>query len=106
VKKRLMRLAASVGFVVAVAIGAIVMTPSEASAATVPCGYTKTGEGNLYVTKIVYFTIRNCHNYPVWRKFDIAGGPDSRCWYFPAGYTWRYWFPLEAWQDIRGIKPC
>src|SRR5438128_1437781 len=57
-KKRFMRLAASVGLVVALAIGTILMFPSEASAS--PCGLsyqTVSSPGGTF--KVVYYTIRN-----------------------------------------------
>ncbi len=89
--KRFKRLAASAGLVGALAIGAITMIPSEASAA-VPCGATVSREDVPFTRgafKITYWTIRNCHSYSVRRKFNVTGGSDKliKCQTIPARST-------------------
>lgn len=108
------RLAISTATVGVLTSGMVVVGTSEALAAT-RCGlsYT-TGDLPLPVRvpifsdplKIVYYSIRNCHNYTVKRKLDLAGTTDDECLTIKAGQTESRNRLIVASAGVRGIKRC
>lgn len=105
-KMRFKRLAISMATVGALTSGMVVVAAADAMAAT-PCGlsYT-TGDVPGGPLKIVYYKIRNCHNYTVKRKLDIAGTTDGPCLTIGAGKTVSKTRVIAGWAGVRGIKPC
>ena len=77
-KMQVKRLAISTAAAGALTFGMVLLGTPEAMAA--PCGlsYT-TGDVPGGPLKIVYYKIRNCHNYTVKRKLDLAGTTDGPC---------------------------
>lgn len=104
-KTLLKRLAISTATVGVLISGMLVVGTSEAMAA--PCGlsYT-TGDVPGGPLKIVYYDIRNCHNYTVKRKLDLAGTTDEPCLTIPAGQTVSRTRIIAGFAGVRGIKPC
>ena len=104
-KTHFKRLALSVATTAALTSGMIAIGASEATAA--PCGlsYT-TGDVPGGPLKIVYYTIRNCHNYGVKRKLDIAGTTDGPCLTIGAGQTVSKTRIIAGWAGVRGMKAC
>jgi hypothetical protein len=100
------RLAVSTATVGVLTFGLVVVGTSEAMAAA-PCGlsYT-TGEVPLGPLKIVYYRIRNCHNYTVKRKLDLAGTTDDECLTIKAGQTESRNRVIAGWAGVRGMKRC
>jgi hypothetical protein len=100
------RLAVSMTTVGVLTSGMVVVAASKAMAAT-PCGlsYT-TGDVPGGPLKIVYYSIRNCHNYTVKRKLDLAGTTDDPCLTIGAGETVSKTRVIAGWAGVRGIKPC
>lgn len=91
----------------ALTVGMVAAGTSEASAA--PCGLSyqtsdvpKT-DGAL---KIVYYEIRNCHNYTVQRKVNLAGTTDEPCRTVRAGQTVSDQRIITGWAAVRDLKVC
>ena len=85
--------------------GLLAVGASEASAA--PCGLSYTvGDVPLGPLKIVYYDIRNCHDYTVSRKLDIAGTTDEPCLTIGAGQTVSRSRIIPGWAGVRGMVPC
>ncbi len=103
--KRLKRLAASSGLVVALGMGAILMAPSKASAAT-PCGLSGVERSLPGGFKIYYYTIRQCNGSTVRRKLDIAGTTDGSCHTIPGNSQVSSSRIYYSHSYVRGIKPC
>jgi hypothetical protein len=105
VKTLLKRMAVSTATVGMLTTGMVVFGTSEAMAA--PCGLSYTmGEVPFSPLKIVYYSIRNCHNYPVKRKLDLAGTTDEKCLTIDAGKTRSAKRIIAGWAGVRGMKPC
>jgi hypothetical protein len=106
VKTLFKRLAISTATVGVLTSGMVMAGTSEAMAAT-PCGlsYT-TGDVPGGPLKIVYYSIRNCHNYTVKRKLDLAGTTDGPCLTIHAGQTDSRTRIIAGWAGVRGMKPC
>lgn len=101
--KRLAVTAAAAGLLTS---GMALAVASEANAAE-PCGlsYT-TGDVPGGPLKIVYYKIRNCHDYTVKRKLDIAGTTDGECHSIGAGKTASGERVIAGWAGVRDIKAC
>ena len=106
VKMLFKRLAVSMATVGVLTSGMGMVAASEAMAAK-PCGlsYT-TGDVPGGPLKIVYYDIRNCHNYTVKRKLDIAGTTDDPCLTIGPGETVSRTRIIAGFAGVRGIKPC
>ena len=109
-KKRIMRLVAAAGFVVVLAVGAILAIPSEAEAA-VPCGLSYTIRPSGTPGKVILsYAIRNCHNYPVRRQVDIRGCvfgcSDTDCQTICAGCTVHGSRVIRDCCHVYGLKSC
>ena len=104
-KTQFKRVAISTAAAGVLTFGMVVTGTPEAMAA--PCGlsYT-TGDVPGGPLKIVYYKIRNCHNYTVKRKLDLAGTTDGPCLTIPAGRTASKTRIIAGWAGVRGMKPC
>ena len=56
-----------------------------------------------WTLKIVYYKIRNCHNYTVKRKLDLAGTTDGPCLTIAAGQTASKTRIIAGWAGVRGM---
>lgn len=110
------RLAVSAATVGVLTSGMAMAGTSEAMAeatvaarAAAPCGlWSDTGDvlftqGNM---KIIYYTIRNCHQHAVKRKVDVAGDTDPGCINIPAGQTARSKHIVIGSAVVRGMIRC
>jgi hypothetical protein len=105
VKTLLKRLAISSATVGVLTSGMVMGATSEAMAA--PCGLSHTtGDLPGGPLKVVYYDIRNCHNYKVKRKLDLAGTTDEPCLTIQAGQTVSRTRVIAGWAGVRGMKPC
>lgn len=104
-KTQLKRLTISTTAAAVLTFGMVMFGTPEAMAA--PCGlsYT-TGDVPGGPLKIVYYKIRNCHNYTVKRKLDLAGTTDGPCLTIAAARTASKTRIIAGWAGVRGIKPC
>jgi hypothetical protein len=59
-----------------------------------------------YALKIVYYDIRNCHNYTVKRKLVLDGTTDEPCLTIHPGQTVSRRRIIAGWAAVRGMKPC
>lgn len=104
-KTTVKRLVISVLAAPVLALGFALVTPPDAMAA--PCGLDyRVGDLPGGPLKIVYYSIRNCHGYPVQRKLDLAGTTDGECLTIGAGQTVNRTRVIAGWADVRQIKPC
>jgi len=100
-----MRLAVSTATVGMLTSAMIMVGTSEAMAA--PCGLDyRVGDVPGGPLKIVYYDIRNCHNYTVKRKLQLDGTTDGPCLTIRAGKTVSRTRIIAGWAGVRGIKPC
>jgi len=104
VKTLFKRLAISTATVGVLTSGMVVVGASEAMAA--PCGLDPRVGDAPYALKIVYYDIRNCHNYTVKRKLVLDGTTDEPCLTIPAGQTVSRRRIIAGWAAVRGMKPC
>jgi hypothetical protein len=103
--KRLTISAATVGVLTS---GMIVGSASAALAAPeFPCGLTyRIADAPYGPLKIVYYHIRNCHNFTVKRKLDLAGTTDDKCLTIHAGQTVSRTRIAAGWAEVNGMKAC
>lgn len=99
------RLAISTATVGVLTSGMVVAGASAAMAA--PCGLDyQVADAPYGPLKIVYYSIRNCHNRTVKRKLDLAGTTDEDCLTIRAGQTVQRTRLAAGWAEVRGMKPC
>jgi hypothetical protein len=105
VKTQFKRVAISTATAGVLTFGMVALGTPDAMAA--PCGlsYT-TGDVPGEPLKIVYYKIRNCHNYTVKRKLDLAGTTDGPCLTIAAGQTASKTRIIAGWAGVRGMKAC
>lgn len=103
-KTRAKRLLAILGTSAALAAGTTFVTSGTALA--YDCGLTVLAYYDYPPVKRGDYVIKNCHNYAVKRKVEIAGDTDGYCHRIPArsqvhGAMWMW-----TGAYIRTIKPC
>ncbi|MBL8925962.1 MAG: hypothetical protein JNM77_06955 [Pseudonocardia sp.] len=100
--KRLAVASATIGVLTS---GMVLTGTSQALAE--PCGlYYTTGSVPALHLTTVFYSIRNCHNFTVKRKLDIAGTTDEPCLTLGAGQTVSRKRLIAEWAGVRGMKRC
>lgn len=80
---------------------------SKKAELSVPCGLSyEVGDVPWGPLKIVYYNIRNCHDYTVKRKVDFAGTTDGECHTIHGNSTISDSRIIAGWAAVRGIKSC